>query len=42
MMHSDSGFHGIFGFGHWAVGLLFWVVLIVLIVWVIKMIFRDK
>lgn len=42
MMHDGSQWHGGFGFGHWAVGLLFWLVVILLIAALLKYIFTRR
>lgn len=42
MMHGEDGFHWGFGFGHWSFGLLLWIVVILVIVWLLKSIFRNK
>ncbi len=41
-MHGEDGFHWGFGFGHWSIGLLIWIILIALIIWLIKTYFDDK
>ncbi len=35
-MHDSEGMLSWFGFGHWGIGLLFWVVVIVLVATLIK------
>ena len=41
-MHGDQGFHWGFGLGHWSIGLLIWISIIVLIVLLLKMLFDKK
>lgn len=41
-MHGEAGFHWGFGLGHWSIGILIWISIIVLIVWLIKAILGGK
>ena len=43
-MHGDGGFytHWGFGFGHWSLGVLLWLVVIVLVVFLIKTVFNTN
>jgi hypothetical protein len=41
MMH-DYGWHWGFGFGHWALGLAFWVVVILLVSAAAKYLFMNR
>lgn len=41
-MHDIDGFHWGFGFGHWSIGILIWLGIIVLIVWLVKSLFENK
>ena len=40
-MHGDSWFP-YFGLGHWGLGLLVWLVIIIVVISLVKSIFPDK
>lgn len=42
MMPGDDGFDWGVGMLHWHPGLVIWVGIIVLIIWILKFIFRNK
>ncbi len=41
MMHDMSDWHWGFGFGHWTLGILFWFLIIVAIVALLKYVVRK-
>ncbi len=41
MMHDMSDWHWGFGFGHWALGILFWTVIVLAIVALIRYVVRK-
>lgn len=42
MMHDGGGWHWGFGFGHWALGILFWVVIILAVAGLLKYLFGGR
>lgn len=36
MMHGDGGWHGSFGMGHWGFGILFWLLVLLVVVALVK------
>jgi len=43
-MHSSgdmSGWHWGFGFGHWSLGILFWAVIIIALVYIVKSVLKK-
>lgn len=42
MMHDGGGWQWGFGFGHWTLGILFWLVIILLIAALIKYVFGSR
>ena len=41
-MHGEDGFDWGFNLEHWHPGLVIWVGIIVLIIWLLKFIYRNK
>lgn len=42
MMHDDGGWNWGFGFGHWALGILFWLIVILLLAALVKYVFGGR
>jgi len=42
MMHDMEGWHWGFGFGHWIVGVLFWLIILLAIAGLIKYLTSNK
>ena len=41
MMHDGGGWHWGFGFGHWSLGILFWILIILAVAGLLKYLFSG-